>query len=566
VPEIYERGHAANGDYYIAMQLVLGRPLTELIRRAPLPSRRAAELALSVADFLVKLHGLTSGHAPILHSDLKPEHVLVLDDGSLRILDLGIAKTLQANKSLTTNTWASAPYASPERLDDGKVRAGDDYWALGVMLFEMASGFHPYCQFMGPEHSHAVLASAIRRTEPPAALPASCDPALAAVVRKMLAPQPAHRYQTAEEIVADLHRYLAGEETTAAAENARASLRTQVVVPMRPDRSPVAADSLDTVPTEPLPVQATAPVPAVAAAAAAAPPSAARSRRWRGVVAGVSLRTVLAFFFILLMLSEGATWVRAERLRQRIGRLDAADVPAVQSELAGMRRMSLIALAVPLRVRRPLREHMAMLADRAILDYRNDLSVSAVQWRQARACLTLAMDAAPGERTLQARARYVDGHLARIAAQGQTSAIRQARLNQAKSLFIEAARRDSTMPDPYIGLARIHAYDTRDLEALLQNIADAESRGYKPGRRERAQVGDGYKFKGDRALAQSRNASGEGRRRFLEQAASDYEHCVARFDGLTDYFDAERNLAYCQRQLARVNRSLEESAWEWKWW
>ena len=553
VPEIYERGRVASGDYYIAMQFVEGRPLTDFLRNSPVGCRKTAEIGLAIADFLVKLHGLPTGDAAILHSDLKPEHVLVLPDGSLRVLDLGIAKSLQPNKSLTVNTWASAPYASPERLDDGRVRVGDDYWALGVMLFEMSAGYHPYHHYMGGDHTNAVLAAAIRRTEPPALLPPSCDAALAAIVRKMLAPQAAHRYQTAAEIRDDLQSYLDGNLPGAAAQESRASQPTQVLPP-RPT-APTAAVR-DTVATEPLPP---------AAVAAAAPRRSATSRVTRATLHRFSLTTAVrvaaALLLILVALTEGAVWLRAERLRQRIGGLEAADVPAVRAELASMRGTSLLALAIPLRLRTPLREQMVSAAERAILDFRSDLSVSEVQWRQARACLGLAAEAAPNDRSVTARAKYVEGHLARIAAQGQTAAVRQARLNEAKSRFIESARLDPSAPDPYLGLARINAYDTHDLEALLLNISEAETRGFKSGRRERAQVGDGHRFKGDRALAQSRTVESEGRRRFLEQAATEFERCAAKFEGLTNYFDAERNLTYCQRQLARVRRELDN--WPW---
>ena len=207
---------------------------------------------------------------------------------------------------------------------------------------------------------------------------------------------------------------------------------------------------------------------------------------------------------------------------------------------------------------------MVGLADRPIMDFRNDLIVTELQWRQARTCLALATEIAPNDRRAAAKARYVDGQLARIAAQGQTAAVKLARLNEAKSRFIESARLDTGSPDPYLGQARINAYDTRDFEALLVNIADAEQRGYKAGRRERAQVGDGFKFKADRALAQSRGASGEGRRRFLEQAASDYESCISKFDGLANYFGSERNLGYCQRQLGRVRAELEGLETNWR--
>ena len=556
VPEVFECGRADGGDYYIAMELVDGRPLGELIRASRLAPREAAELALAVADFLVKLHGLSDGQEPILHSDLKPEHVLVRADGGIRILDLGIAKSLQADKSLTSNAWASAPYASPERLDDGQVRAGDDLWALGVMLFEMVSGVHPYHQYMSDDNN-ATLARAIRRTEPPAPLPSSCDPGLAAAICKMLAPQPVHRYQSASEIAADLRSFLDGRETLARSENVRASSRTQVI----PSSPPAAgADLSDTVPTEPLPAGYRVP----------SAPDAPRSRLARSLTAirragsspGV-LRRAGAALLIVIALAEASAWVRAERFLQRVGGLQPSDVPAARAEVDRMRRLAPFALAVPLRVRDPLREQMTSLADRAILDFRNDLLVTEVQWRHAQTSLALAMNVAPNDRQVAARARYVDGHLVRIAAQRQSASIRQARLNEAKSRFIESARLDPSSPDPYLGLARVNAYETRDFEALQVNITEAEARGYKPGRRERAQLGDGFKFRAERALAQSRSASGEGRRRFLESAASDYESCAAKFEGLGGYFDSERNLAYCEKGLVRVKTELQGMEARW---
>ena len=74
---------------------------------------------------------------------------------------------------------------------------------------------------------------------------------------------------------------------------------------------------------------------------------------------------------------------------------------------------------VPRRVRQALQEHMVSLAERAIMDFRNDVLVTEVQWQQARTCLALATEIAPNDRRAAAKARYVDGQLARIAAQGQ---------------------------------------------------------------------------------------------------------------------------------------------------
>ena len=206
VPELYQDGLDANGDYYIAMEHIAGQSLADLIKTAPRPSRETAQMGLAIADFLRKLHTTSESDntaEPIIHSDLKPDHVLVLPDGSIRVLDLGIAKTLRANRALTVNFWASAPYASPERLEDGNVRLGDDLWAVGVMLFEMACREHPYQAYM-VDDNNAALARAIRRSEPQGPIHRDCDAHLAAIIRKMLAPQPSHRYQTADEVAADL--------------------------------------------------------------------------------------------------------------------------------------------------------------------------------------------------------------------------------------------------------------------------------------------------------------------------------------------------------------------------
>ena len=208
VPELYQDGLDANGDYYIAMERIAGQSLAEVLKSAPRPSRETAQMGLALADFLRKLHGLSESdntEEPIVHSDLKPDHVLVLADGSIRVLDLGIAKTLRANRALTVNFWASAPYASPERLEDGNVRLGDDLWAVGVMLFELACREHPYQAYM-VDDNNAALARAIRRSEPQGGIHRDCDERLAAIIRKMLAPQPSHRYQTADDVRSEERR------------------------------------------------------------------------------------------------------------------------------------------------------------------------------------------------------------------------------------------------------------------------------------------------------------------------------------------------------------------------
>jgi len=554
VPELYQDGLDANGDYYIAMERISGQSLADVMKSAPRPSRETAQMGLALADFLRKLHGLSESdntEEPIVHSDLKPDHVLVLPDGSIRVLDLGIAKTLRANRALTVNFWASAPYASPERLEDGNVRLGDDLWAVGVMLFEMACREHPYQAYM-VDDNNAALARAIRRSEPQGVVHRDCDEHLAAIIRKMLAPQPSHRYQTADEVAADLTRYLDGAAPLAAAESARASSATQVIP------APTARQfrPLDTVPTDPLPPEL------LQAAAAQEPASPAPARRFGLTLPRPpkSLRVVGAVIVMLIILAQGAAWVRTERLRDRLGRVEASDIERLRTDIKRIQANAPFPSALSGRLRRAVTERMLLIADRPIHDYRQDLFVSQLQWQEAQRSLALAAEFDGEDQLLTAKTALVDGHLTRISAQdrGLSARDRQKRLTAAMSRFIESARLDASSPDPYLGQARINAYELHDFDALAANLTEAEKHGFVLGRRERTQQGDTLRYRADRAVEQAVRAPIDDRRRLLGQASGDYQACATKFDGLTNYHDAEKVLAYCQGRYAVVQRLLQQ--------
>jgi hypothetical protein len=177
---------------------------------------------------------------------LKPAHILLLADGSIRVLDFGIAKALAVQKPATTNCWASVDYASPERLESGRVNEQVDFWSLGVILFEMLAGVRPYRDY---EHSRSQLETAIRRQEPRLRLPRNVDPGLAAIVDKLLAPQIERRYRSAKQIGQDLEAFLNGGPVVALAEAARAAQATMRV----PPPAEIVPRSESIVPTEPLP-------------------------------------------------------------------------------------------------------------------------------------------------------------------------------------------------------------------------------------------------------------------------------------------------------------------------
>src|SRR5688572_22703326 len=341
VPEIFEHQPIAM-FYAIAMELVHGQPLSDVIEAGPLPSARAATIALAIGRFLAAAHRFETDvegvhYALIVHGDLKPDHVLLLDNDEIRVLDFGIAKALAERTLVTTNKWGSIQYASPERLQsEGHVNEHADFWSLGVMLFEMVAGYRPYRRH---EHNASRLDSAIRRQEAPEPLPPNADPVLVAIIRKLLATQIERRYTSADLIVRDLEAYLAGRPTLAATDVAQASVATVRVAadrttPLHPGIPPIPLPVVPPLPTVagPAPSQSvpTEPLPRIPpTAAAGAPPKAKikKRSRFRKLV-----RYAVMFFLISMVMRECVGLARADRLGERIDAIEADQVPQIRSE------------------------------------------------------------------------------------------------------------------------------------------------------------------------------------------------------------------------------------------
>ncbi len=539
VPEVYDHQPLAT-FYAIAMELVHGQPLTEVVAAGPLPARRAAVIALAICRFLEEAHRFETEiegvpYALIVHGDLKPDHVLLVEDDQIRVLDFGIAKALAARTLVTTNKWGSIQYASPERLQsDGHVNEQADFWSLGVMLFEMVSGFRPYHQY---EYNIGRLDAAIRRQETPAPLPSTTDAILASIIYKLLAPQIERRYGSAAAIAADLENFLQGAPTVAADEAAQAGQQTVRIETSTgvPPQIPAS------VATDPLP-------PRPAASAAPAVPAAPARRRSSFRRRLMKLALVGGLF--TMVSAEGLGLVRAERMLERVPALEPADVAAVRTEYHNLAAWSPLDIGLGWRLDESLKNRMIELAERTILEYRTEApTVAQVQWEQARECLEFAREIAPADAVVASKRAYTVGHLTRIAARDRTD------VDRAIRMFREAARLDPDSLDPYLGLARVHASSTRDIEALAEAIREAEARGYKAGRRERAQFGDLFSLRGDRARATASRLPRAERDAELEVAAQAYQKCIEYFDGL-NFHNSEPNLRTCRRRLAAVMKDL----------
>ena len=599
VPEVYEHQQIVT-FYAIAMEMVRGQQLTDLIAAGPLPPKKAATIAMAICNFLEKAHRFETDiegvhYQLIVHADLKPDHILLLDTDEIRVLDFGIAKALAARTLVTTNKWGSVHYASPERLQsDGHVNEHVDFWSLGVMLFEMVAGFRPYRQY---EHNVSRLDAAIRRQETREALPVTSDPVLGAIISKLLAPQLERRYSSATAISKDLHAFLFGGPVVAAMEMGEAGQETVRINPpssaapsaaavpgaaAAPAAPPVSvADAVSTAAAAIAQAAtaavrragdspATEPLPSAARRAArkAAREAAREARKAAGVTWGKTgmppipslpgskprkrhfVGMIWGWIFIGLIATEGIGLIRTARFRAQVDGLESADVSTAREEY---RRIAKTPLGIgrALGVRHSLATRMIDLADRSIVGYRmGNSQVAEAQWEQARDCLDLAAEVAPNDQVVAAKRAYVRGQIARINARDQSG------IDEAVQAFHDAASLDPTSPDPYLGLARIFAYQMPDVDALTEAIHDAEARGYTSGRRERAQFGDVYKLRADRERTSAMRLTGDERTAELKNAAGDYAKCVEYFQELR-FFNSEDNLRTCRRRLDAINAELE---------
>ncbi|MGI5270821.1 protein kinase domain-containing protein [Nonomuraea sp. CA-218870] len=180
-----------DGRPWIVMQLVPSRSLGAVIKKdGPLPPKRVAEIGLAVLDALYRAH-----ESGVLHRDVKPENVLLADDGRVVLTDFGIA-TLETETQLTVTGLAGTPaFIAPERLKGLPARRESDLWSLGATLYTAVEGRSPHDRGNALATMHAVL------TDEPD--PAAHAGPLAPVIDGLLAKEPVQRltYEEAERLL-----------------------------------------------------------------------------------------------------------------------------------------------------------------------------------------------------------------------------------------------------------------------------------------------------------------------------------------------------------------------------
>src|SRR5713226_4338501 len=204
---IYELGQDGS-THYIAMELVEGKTLRELLVSGLLPMRKAIEIAAQAAEGLTKAH-----EAGITHRDLKPENLMVSHDGFVKILDFGLAKhgspSGERSDMFNTSTSLTAPglvlgtvgYMSPEQAGGRPLDFRSDQFSFGLVLYEMVTGKRPFQRDTAAETLVAILRE---QAEPIVAQNREAPAPLCWAIERCLAKEPDKRYVSTRELAREL--------------------------------------------------------------------------------------------------------------------------------------------------------------------------------------------------------------------------------------------------------------------------------------------------------------------------------------------------------------------------
>jgi eukaryotic-like serine/threonine-protein kinase len=552
VVRIYDSGDL-DGFFYVAMEYVDGQDLAELLRTrggsaSRLTPEFAVDVAIAVAETLEHAHSLAVAidgkeFQGIVHGDIKPRNIRIDSRGEVRVLDFGIAKALSLSRRLTRNEFGSVPYASPERLDLGEVNALSDLWSLAVMLYEMVTGLQPY-HAQSTERLERMILSRI----PPPPAPDPCPEPLRRILRKALAPAQELRYRTASEFAADLRAFRAGEPIAISDEDLDVTRRT-------------FRDSAETDATRRTAVdrrgensQAKAPAPLLG--------SRGRTREAsRPCFFGYMMRAValLAFGGLLYGVATGISeyflWKHGQQLERDIATEQLTDPDRIWAQWTELSRgnPSSLLLHGP---RKLVKQKFLEAADHVISNYRSDSqTVYEKDWERARNMAAHALAVDPDDAT-RGRLRLAEGHIARINGTARNSG---PDLNLAVEKFGEAQRLMPKSPDPQLGLARVYVYGLKDVDRAYQAFQEAARLGYPQGNREKLQLADGYRARGDREWWDSRNLRGTPQEKNdIQRVEDDYKRAFDLYRQVAPYGNSGGAMARVGLNLVAVEFRLHQ--------
>jgi beta-lactam-binding protein with PASTA domain/predicted Ser/Thr protein kinase len=322
IVSIYDRGEAED-TYYIAMEFLDGRTLKELIvGRGAAPINVAIEYARQILSALRFAH-----RHGIVHRDIKPHNVMVDGEGRVKVTDFGIARAGTSQMTEAGSIVGTAQYLSPEQARGGEVDPRSDLYSLGVVLYELLTGKTP---FDGETPVEIAMKHLSNAPKPPSKLRPDVPRELDMVVLRALAKNPDERYQSADEMEADLERVARGARVAAT------TVDTATQVLRRPETAAAAATAA---------TAATMIAPPPSSAADAPPPAVVDEKEyqeggdrplWPWLVAvGFVIAAVIAGFFVWNELSStpqvavthyvGLPQAQAEQQIQQAGLVSAVN-------------------------------------------------------------------------------------------------------------------------------------------------------------------------------------------------------------------------------------------------
>jgi len=200
IVHIYEMG-IYEGMYYIAMEYIEGITLKNIIKKhGALPIDVCIYVTEQICDALAYAHGLG-----IVHRDIKPQNIIVIDDWTVKIVDFGIARDVSASTMtfMGTNVMGSVHYISPEQARGEVVDQKSDIYSLGIVLYEMLTGVLPF-------EGDTTVSVALKHINEEMRKPSDIDPmlpeSLSRIVMKAVQKRPECRYESALLMKEDLER------------------------------------------------------------------------------------------------------------------------------------------------------------------------------------------------------------------------------------------------------------------------------------------------------------------------------------------------------------------------
>jgi serine/threonine protein phosphatase PrpC len=188
---------------YIVMEYLTGQTLSELLKSVrPLPEPDAVKIASRVAEALEYLH-----RSGVIHRDLKPQNIMLCNDGTIRIMDFGIARA-QSSRRLTfvgfTPAMGTPDYMAPEQVKGGRGDQRTDIYSFGAILYEMVSGEPPF----GGDSAYVIMNARVSGDpQAPRKLNPKLTPVLEEIILHAMERDPKRRFQSAAEMKAELDDY-----------------------------------------------------------------------------------------------------------------------------------------------------------------------------------------------------------------------------------------------------------------------------------------------------------------------------------------------------------------------